>query len=145
MSLESSVTKQVISSFESKENFLEVLAVNPGLVIVKLGASWCGPCKKIAHIVEAFFATSPANVVCADIDVDECIDLYAHLKQRRMVNGIPVMLMYKKGNKTFTPDDSVTGSEPVQLDAFFKRCGFHLLAIDKANANKELLKNVKRV
>jgi hypothetical protein len=24
---------------------------------------------------------------------------------------------------TFIPDDSVTGSDPGQLDAFFKRCG----------------------
>ena len=145
MSLEKGLSKQIISSFESKEDFLKVLAVNPVLLIVKLGATWCGPCKRIAHIVEAFFASSPANVLCAEIDVDECIDLYAHLKQRRMVNGIPVMLMYKKGNHTFTPDDSVTGADPVQLDAFFKRCGFHLLAIDKANATHEAMKHVKRV
>jgi hypothetical protein len=62
-----------------------------------------------------------------------------------MVNGIPVILMYKKGNTSFTPDDSVTGADPTQLDAFFKRCGFHLLAIDKATAQKEKLKDVKKV
>jgi thioredoxin 1 len=128
------VTKQIISVFESRESFIKLLTVNPGLVIVKLGATWCGPCKKIAHIVEAFFASSPDNVICADIDVDESIDLYSYLKQRRMVNGIPVMLMYKKGNVSFAPDDSVTGSDPGQLDAFFKRCGLHLLALQRAQA-----------
>ena len=46
-----------------------------------------------------------------------------------MVNGIPVMLCYKKDNTSFIPDDSVTGSDPVQLDAFFKRCGLHLFSI----------------
>jgi thiol-disulfide isomerase/thioredoxin len=142
---ENGISKQIISSFDSREEFIKVLEINPGLLIVKLGATWCGPCKKIQHIVDAFFATSPENVLCADIDVDECIDLYAHLKQRRMVNGIPVLLMYKKGNKTTTPDDSVTGSDPTQLDAFFKRCGLHLLVIDRANADKESLKNVKKV
>ena len=126
------LNKQIISSFESRDEFMNLLKVNPGLVIVKLGATWCGPCKTIAHIVEAFFATSPANVICADIDVDESIDLYAYLKQRKMVNGIPVMLMYKKGNVSFAPDDSVTGADPAQLDAFFKRCGLHLLALEKA-------------
>ena len=128
------VSKQIISNFESREAFLDLLKVNPGLIIVKLGATWCGPCKQIAHIVEAFFATSPSNVICADIDVDESIDLYAYLKHRRMVNGIPVMLMYKKGNHDFAPDDSVTGANPVDLDAFFKRCGLHLAAIQKAEA-----------
>jgi thioredoxin 1 len=126
------LNKQIISSFESRDEFMNLLKVNPGLVIVKLGATWCGPCKAIAQIVEAFFATSPANVICADIDVDDSIDLYAYLKQRKMVNGIPVMLMYKKGNVSFAPDDSVTGADPAQLDAFFKRCGLHLLALEKA-------------
>ena len=40
-----------------------------------------------------------------------------------MVNGIPVMLCYAKGNLSFSPNDSVTGADPAQLDAFFKRCG----------------------
>ena len=34
------VSKQVISIFESRDEFLNLLKVNPGLVIVKLGASW---------------------------------------------------------------------------------------------------------
>lgn len=127
------ISKQVISVFESRDDFLNLLKQNPGLIIVKLGATWCGPCKKIAHIVEAFFASSPKNVICADVDVDESIDLYAALKQKRMVNGIPVILLYKRGNITLTPDDSVTGADPVALDAFFKRCGNHLSFVEKFN------------
>jgi len=135
-----SLTKQIISNFESREEFLNLLKVNPGLIIVKLGATWCGPCKKIAPIVEAFFANSPANVICADIDVDESIDLYAYLKQKRMVNGIPVMLMYKRGNLNFAPDDSVTGADPNHLDAFFKRCGIQLAVLDKIYGQINALK-----
>ena len=132
----SHVTKQVISSFSDRNEFLTLLKANPGLVVVKLGATWCGPCKQIAHVVEGFFASSPANVVCADIDVDQSIDLYAYLKKNRMVNGIPVILLYKKGNHTFAPNDSVTGTNPGELNAFFKRCGLHLLAIEKAYAER---------
>lgn len=129
----SGLSKQVISVFESRDVFLSLLKQNPGIVIVKLGATWCGPCKRIAHIVEAFFASSPNNVICADIDVDESIDLYAALKQKRMVNGIPVILLYKKGNVSLVPDDSVTGADPALLNAFFKRCGNHLSFIEKMN------------
>jgi len=136
-----SVEKKIISVFESRDEFLKLLSVNPGLIIVKLGASWCGPCKKIAHIVEAFFASSPDNVICADIDVDESFDFYAYLKQKKMVNGIPVMLMYRKGNNTFIPDESVTGADPSQLDAFFKRCGVALHVIDSRIA---LQKGIER-
>jgi hypothetical protein len=66
--------------------------------------------------------------------VDESIYLYSYLKHKKMVNGIPVILMYKRGNVSFAPDDSVTGADPNQLDAFFKRCGLHLLALERANA-----------
>ena len=130
----SKVSKEIINAFVNRDEFLRLLKVNPGLVIVKLGATWCGPCRQIAHIVEGFFASSPPEVICADIDVDESIDLYSYLKQRRMLNGIPVMLMYKRGNVSFAPDDSVTGSDPAQLDAFFKRCGLHLMTVQKAYA-----------
>lgn len=128
----SGISKQIISIFENRQAFLDLLKVNPGLVIVKLGATWCGPCKQIAPIVEAFFASSPANVICADIDVDESFDLYAFFKQKKMVNGIPVMLMYYKGNETFIPNDSVTGSNPADLDAFFRRCGNALLTLENS-------------
>ena len=118
--------KTIISRFDKREELLALLAVNPGLIIIKLGATWCGPCKKIAPIIDAFFAGSPANVICADIDVDESMDLYSCLKHKKMVNGIPVILCYIKGNVTFIPNDSVTGAYIPQLDAFFKRCGNHL-------------------
>lgn len=125
------LSKQVISVFETRTDFLKLLTVNTGLIVIKMGATWCGPCKKIAPIVEAFFASSPPNVICADIDVDESIDLYSYLKSKRMVNGIPVMLCYKKGNLGFVPDDMVTGSDPGALHAFFTRCGHHLAAVMK--------------
>lgn len=124
-------TKTIITQFESRNDFFKLLSNNPGLVIVKLGAEWCGPCKRIAPVLEGFFATSPDTVVCCDIDVDESFDFYAFLKNKKMVNGIPVILCYKKGNQSFIPDDSVTGAEPAALDAFFRRCGNHLLLIQK--------------
>jgi hypothetical protein len=119
-------TKEIISEIASRDAFFYLLKNNPGLIILKLGAEWCGPCKQIKHIVHAFFATSPPEVVCGDIDVDQSFDFYSMLKSKKMVNGIPVMLCYKKGNMSFIPDDLVTGAEPAGLDNFFKRCGKHL-------------------
>lgn len=127
------MSKQIISEIASRNAFFHLLGHNPGLIILKLGATWCGPCQQIKHIVHAFFASSPSNVVCGDIDVDESFDFYALLKSKKMVNGIPVMLCYKKGNSTYIPDDMVTGSDPQALHAFFKRCGSHLMEVNKVN------------
>lgn len=121
--------KTVISQFKSRDEFLRLLQNNPGLVVLKLGATWCGPCKRIKPVLDGFFASSPDNVICCDIDVDECSDLYIYFKSKRMVNGIPAILLYKRGNTSYIPDDSVTGADPVELDKFFKRCGMHLRAV----------------
>ena len=86
--------KEVIQEFASRGDFLNLLKVNPGLVIMKLGASWCAPCQQIKPVINAFFASSPPEVICADIDVDQSFDLYAYLKSKRMVND-----SRKYGNK----------------------------------------------
>lgn len=121
------MTKQVISEIANREAFFLLLQNNPGLIVIKLGATWCGPCKTIESSVHGFFASSPPEVICADIDVDISFDFYSFLKSKKMVNGIPVLLCYKKGNSTFIPDDMVTGSDPQGLHLFFTRCGKHLM------------------
>jgi thioredoxin-like negative regulator of GroEL len=127
------MSKQVISEIPTRDAFFHLLKNNPGLIIIKLGAEWCGPCKQIKPVVHAFFASSPPAVVCADIDVDQSFDFYSFLKSKKMVNGIPVLLCYKKGNSTYIPDDAVTGSDANELHLFFKRCGTHLTTALKAN------------
>ena len=119
-------SKEIITEIPNRTTFFNLLKHNPGLIIIKLGAEWCGPCKLIKNVVYGFFGSAPPEVVCADIDVDQSIDFYSFLKSKKMVNGIPALLCYKKGNETFIPDDSVTGSDPVKLDLFFRRCGGHL-------------------
>jgi hypothetical protein len=53
-----------------------------------------------------------------------------------MVNGIPVLLCYKKGNVTYIPDDMITGSDSGQLHQFFVRCGKHLMDALAANPSR---------
>ena len=118
--------RDIISYIPNRDIFMELLTKNPGLIVIKFGAKWCGPCKRIKNVVYGFFASSPDDVLCCDIDVDESTDIYSFLKSKKMVNGIPVILCYKKGNTSFIPDDSVVGADPSELDRFFRRCGEHL-------------------
>jgi thiol:disulfide interchange protein len=121
------MSKEIISEIANRDAFMTLLQHNQGLIILKLSAVWCGPCKLIEKPVHAFFATSPPEVVCGDIDVDKSFDFYSFLKSKKMVNGIPVLLCYKKGNSTYIPDDMITGADPNQLHQFFARCGKHLM------------------
>jgi len=101
--------------------FLKHLAETPNHTVLKLTATWCGPCKQIAEYTRQVSLRLPANVDLIECDVDESFDLYASLKQKKMVNGIPVFLFYKNGNATLISDLSVTGSNVKDLDAFFFR------------------------
>ncbi len=121
------MSKQVISEIANRDAFFLLLQNNPGLIVLKLGATWCGPCKLVEPAVHGFFASSPPEVICGDIDVDKSFDFYSFLKSKKMVNGIPVLLCFKKGNGTYIPDDMVTGADPQQLHQFFIRCGKHLM------------------
>ena len=77
------MSKKVVSEIPSRDAFFHLLKNNPGLIIIKLGAEWCGPCKQIKNVVHAFFASSPPEVVCADIDVDKSMDFYSFLRMWR--------------------------------------------------------------
>jgi thiol:disulfide interchange protein len=109
----------------SRLQFEEILRQNPGNVIVKFGATWCGPCKRIEAQVGQWFDLltktdqQTSNTLCIAVDVDNSIDLYGAFKSRRQVNGIPAILLFKQGNLSYIPDDMVVGSDVRQVNDFF--------------------------
>ena len=58
---------------------------------------------------------------CLQYD-DECFDLYAFLKQKKMINGIPAIFLYSKkiyknveDNKLYIPQASISGTKEDQI------------------------------
>jgi hypothetical protein len=56
-----------------------------------------------------------------EVDVDECFDLYAFLKHKKMVNGIPVFLAYAR-DVNEGPIASITGASLPDIETFFATC-----------------------
>jgi thiol-disulfide isomerase/thioredoxin len=112
----------LLTEIRNTAHFQEILQANPGQVIIKFGAEWCGPCKKIESQVHEWMHRMPQNVLCIMLDVDECFELYAFLKTKKMVNGIPAILSYDRGNVNYIPSDSVIGADVEQVNLFFERC-----------------------
>lgn len=109
--------------FTKVSNLEEELKTNPGFIVMKFGAEWCGPCKKIEEQVNILMQKTGSNVKCYIIDIDEedNFETYAFLKTKKMVNGIPAILCWKKGNVSHIPDDVVVGSNAVEINLFFER------------------------
>lgn len=108
----------------SKQDFGQALMENRGALIIKFGAEWCGPCKKIDPLVYSWMNRLPETIQGAVIDIDDetSFDLYAFLKSKKQVNGVPVILCYKKGNMTYVPDNVIVGADEDQINRFFTAC-----------------------
>lgn len=110
---------------ESFKGLLEFNSKQHKHTILKLTAEWCRPCKTIKELAikqVANLSTNGRPIECYEVNVDDSLDFYAFMKQKKMVNGIPVFLFYKANNTDFIPDDSVTGANPPDIIAFFDRC-----------------------
>ena len=117
------MSNQVITNVKTSADLADVLDKNPGIVIVKLGATWCQPCKNIEPVVSSWL--NKLNHECIQrvvLDIDECIDLYGFLKKKRVVKGVPTLLAYYKENTHYIPDDVNFGSDEGDTNAFFVRC-----------------------
>jgi thiol-disulfide isomerase/thioredoxin len=113
---------EILTEIGKPEEFGESLKENPGFIIVKFGATWCKPCQKIEAQVHNWMHSLPKNVTCYIIDIDECFELYAHFKSKKMVNGIPTIMAWKKGNIHIAPDHVVASSKADEVDYFFNCC-----------------------
>ncbi len=105
----------------SRSQFETLLKENAGKVVLKFGATWCGPCKRIEAHVNQWFSRMPATTKCIIIDIDDSFDLYGAFKAKRQIGGIPAILCFNKGNLSYVPDFSVAGSDLEQVNIFFKQ------------------------
>jgi thiol-disulfide isomerase/thioredoxin len=111
----------IIYGIKTKFEFEDILKNNKGIIILKFQADWCGPCQKIKTIFNENINRSNFHQVYI-IDVDECFEIYAFLKTKKMVKNIPTMLAYYKGNHSFISDDYVSGTDVNEINLFFDRC-----------------------
>ena len=68
-------------------------AKNSGVAVVDFSATWCGPCRMLAPVVEAVSEELAGKVDFYNVDVDECGDLAAEYR----VMSVPCLIMMKKG------------------------------------------------
>ena len=73
-------------------------------VLVDFWATWCGPCRMIAPIVEEIANEYAGKVAVAKVDVDEM----GELAQRYRIMNIPTLMLFKQGQLV----DKAIGARP---------------------------------
>ncbi len=76
-------------------------------VLVDFWATWCGPCRMMAPVVEALSQEYAGRVDVYKVNVDDCGDLAAQYR----IMSIPTLMLFKNGKAV----DKVIGAQPVDV------------------------------
>ena len=76
-----------------KNSFSE--AISSGTTLVDFWATWCGPCRMQAPILDAFEEEMGSMVKVGKVDVDEQADIARHYN----ISSIPTIIVFKDGTE----------------------------------------------
>jgi thioredoxin 1 len=77
-------------------NFDNEIKASDKPVLVDFGATWCGPCKILAPIVEKLADEYAGKYKVCKVDIDEAPTVTAKFG----IRGVPTVLVFKNGEKT---------------------------------------------
>ena len=73
-------------------------------VLVDFFATWCGPCKRVAPVLDEVAKEVEGKASIYKVDIDQSQDLAAKYR----VNSVPTMILFKDGE----PAKKIIGAQP---------------------------------
>ena len=102
----------MITEIHTEEAFQKEIATRKGLSLIDFWATWCGPCRMLAPILEELSGQHP-ELKIVKVDVDE----NRELALRYGIESIPTLLVFKGGQ---VADRSVGLVSPQEILALVK-------------------------
>lgn len=103
------MVKEVGSLAELQQAFAEA---GSKAVLVDFYATWCGPCKAIAPMLQQLAENTPSMVVLK-VDVDKAEDI----AQKYDIQAMPTFKVFKNGQEV----DMAVGGNPANVEALFNK------------------------
>ena len=75
------------------ENFETEVLKNDSLTLVDFWATWCGPCRKLAPVIDELADEFQGKVKFVKIKADE----NTQTSQKYSISGVPSLLIFKNG------------------------------------------------
>ena len=103
---------RIIDHLKTREEFVEFISKHD-YVIVKCGAEWCGPCKRVKPYVLSLFDNMDIKCYLVDIDVDKSPEIASALK----VKVLPTFINFIKGEQ----QDIYPTGDTAKIKEFFQK------------------------
>lgn len=88
----------------NEKNFEQEVTGSSTPVLVDFGATWCGPCRALAPIVEELAKDYAGRLKVATVDIDQA----PQLAQKFNIMSVPTIIFFKGGQAK----DKVIGLSP---------------------------------
>jgi thioredoxin 1 len=69
--------------------------IESGVTVVDFFATWCGPCKMLAPVLEGLSNEMEGNAKFIKVDIDQSLDLANEFQ----IASVPTMIIFKDGQK----------------------------------------------
>ena len=87
-----------MASIVTSSDFKEKVLDNPLPVLVDFFATWCGPCRRVAPVVDLIAEERAGSVAVYKLDIDQSRDV----AERYNVMSVPTLMVFQNGQVVST-------------------------------------------
>lgn len=88
-------SSQFVKAIEKDADFEGEVIKSPVKVLADFGATWCGPCRALAPIIDKIADDYQGKVKVVSIDIDECTET----TRKYGIKSVPTLLVFEGGQK----------------------------------------------